>query len=240
VSDTCLLVKEDDTSLDETANADAEGILTTTTLSSITNTTVAASTPKCEGTEPIIVTSELLTEPEIFEGEEEDLEENDALLPGEVPADRADPKVLQQTKRLFRFVMGLKEDDDENELEDDLSIVGIHQDAPISSKQSNKKKRSIASEEDNGIPPLRLIKLLEMSFRILGKHCDSRYVQNDFKKDVKRAILFLFKESLTTVTVEDVSQDEYDKIMLSLESCWIHDTPFELEGMRCRTFSNVK
>jgi len=185
---------------------------------------------KCPSKNVTEITKDMLTPPILAATREFDMpaNENDAQNNDELPERyRKDPKVFAQNQRLFKYLINLKypsEEEFQKETKNKLAEWAAPTDPDLKGKLNN---------------PPRIVKMLEMSFLIVQTHVDDRFVPRDFKRDIQNAFIFLVQETYQSGIIQDISEDDYIKIMTSLAQCASHKNPFELVGTRCRTWSEV-
>lgn len=161
----------------------------------------------------------------ILQALEEEMEQND-----EFDNMVKDPKLIEQTRRMFKFLMD-RTHDQEISFNDDQHLQENPEDSQFEEEGSNLLKWRK--------PQLRLVTLLENSFKIIKKHCDHRFVPHRFLNDVLHGFLFLLSESIQTSVMEDVGQQDFQSIARRLEKCLAYDEAFHLNGTRCRAKSKV-
>ncbi|ODM93264.1 hypothetical protein Ocin01_13418 [Orchesella cincta] len=132
---------------------------------------------------------------------------------------------------------------DEDDEDPDLTPEEIaRQNDPLVKDQTERLFKFMFGLSDNADdegPNMRLVKILEQSFKIVGKFCETKYVSLDFGEDILRAFLFLVREADISRII-DVPVSEYEEIKEVLDMCEnMSPPPFEFKGRSCKTYSHV-
>ncbi|CAL8113388.1 unnamed protein product [Orchesella dallaii] len=154
------------------------------------------------------------------------------------PTDKCTGATLVEVTEMLLTEPEIDEDDEEPELTPEEIA---RQNDPLVKGQTERLFKfmfGLSDDADDEGPNMRLVKILEQSFKIVGKFCDTKYVSLEFGEDILRAFLFLVREADLSRII-DIPVSEYHEIKEVLDMCENMSPTFSFTGNTCTAKSYV-